>query len=270
MRALIDLHNVRVEVDLKYPIDISIPLKFNQDQPNTYDVEKAKSEPYRVGNIVGDTRQGGSCNFDKVTFIPHCNGTHTECIGHITDERVQINKVLKDAFIPSTLITVTPEKSTETNDTYEPNFNDNDIIVTRKALRSSLIHSNRNFLKGLIIRALPNDDSKKNRQYSKLDTPFFSIEAMEFIYELGVEHLLVDFPSLDRAFDNGKLTAHHIYWNVTKETHHLHHESRLLATVTEMIFVDEKVEDGNYILNLQIAPFESDASPSRPIIYEIK
>ena len=37
-----------------------------------------------------------------------------------------------------------------------------------------------------------------------------------------------------------------------------------------MIFVDDSILDGDYILTFQIAPFENDASPSRPILYEIE
>ncbi len=41
------------------------------------------------------------------------------------------------------------------------------------------------------------------------------------------------------------------------------------ATITEMIYVSDEVEDGDYILNLQIASFENDASPSKPVLYKI-
>ena len=34
-------------------------------------------------------------------------------------------------------------------------------------------------------------------------------------------------------------------------------------------YVENKILDGNYILNLQIASFENDASPSKPILYKI-
>ncbi|MGO3156445.1 MAG: cyclase family protein, partial [Mesonia sp.] len=30
------------------------------------------------------------------------------------------------------------------------------------------------------------------------------------------------------------------------------------------------VEDGNYLLNLQIASFHNDASPSKPVLYKIE
>ncbi len=41
------------------------------------------------------------------------------------------------------------------------------------------------------------------------------------------------------------------------------------CTITELIYVPNKVEDGTYFLNLQIAPFENDATPSKPILYKV-
>jgi hypothetical protein len=37
-----------------------------------------------------------------------------------------------------------------------------------------------------------------------------------------------------------------------------------------MIFVDDTIKDGSYILNLQIASFENDASPSKPVLFKIE
>jgi len=45
-------------------------------------------------------------------------------------------------------------------------------------------------------------------------------------------------------------------------------QSRIDSTITELIYVPNEVLDGAYLLNLQIAPFESDASPSRPLLLE--
>jgi arylformamidase len=36
-----------------------------------------------------------------------------------------------------------------------------------------------------------------------------------------------------------------------------------------MIFVDNKVEDILYLLNLQIASFKNDAIPSKPVLYNV-
>ena len=46
-------------------------------------------------------------------------------------------------------------------------------------------------------------------------------------------------------------------------------KTNLNRTITELIYVPEEVTDRQYLLNLQIAPFENDASPSKPILYAI-
>ena len=62
----------------------------------------------------------------------------------------------------------------------------------------------------LIIRTLPNSSDKKQRDYIKNPSAFF-LEAMNYIVSLGVRHLLVDMPSVDRLFDDGILSAHNIF-----------------------------------------------------------
>ncbi len=98
------VNNQSYKINTDEPLDIAIPLDFSGAQPNAYDVERATVTPCKTGTLVGDTRRGGSCNFEQITFIPHCNGTHTECIGHITHERISIHDCLKDAFISAMLI----------------------------------------------------------------------------------------------------------------------------------------------------------------------
>ena len=100
----IELYRREIEFDESEPIDISIPLHFNGPQPNAYGVEPASSMACEYGDLVGDTRRGGSCNFEQITLIPHCNGTHTECVGHITNEQISVRDCLQDVFIPARLI----------------------------------------------------------------------------------------------------------------------------------------------------------------------
>ena len=95
-----------------------------------------------------------------------------------------------------------------------------------------------------------------------------SQDATIFIRENGIQHLLIDLPSVDKEHDEGKLLAHKAFWNV-KNVDNLNADARLNCTITEMIFVDNTILDGNYFLNLQIASFENDASPSKPILYKI-
>jgi len=265
----ITLEHQNFEFDTRLATDISIPLRFNDKQPNIYGVSRASSKAYEAGEVIGDTRQGGSCNFDELKLIPHCNGTHTECIGHITHERIPVHKQLKDSLIPVTLLSVWPEDGSDTDDHYDPPLENGDMLISRKVLEASLQNAPQVFLKGLIIRTLPNDDSKLSRDYTRQKPPFFSLEAMELLCELGVKHLLVDLPSVDRAQDEGKLSVHHLFWKVKPGSHETDAQSLLYNTITEMIYVPPKITDGSYLLNLQIAPFVSDASPSRPVLYPL-
>ena len=265
----LELDNLVYVINYDEPLDISIPLRFNGAQPNAYDVKFAASKPCQAGTLIGDTRRGGSCNFEKYVIIPHCNGTHTECAGHITRERISIQQSLKDCFIPSTLVSIEPENALDSSETYAVNYADEDKLITRNSLEIALKNSNENFLEGLIIRTLLNDESKKRRAYMNNPPPFFSTEAMRFIAGKSVKHLLVDMPSIDRAFDDGKLSNHRIFWNIGQGAFELNAASYPYKTVTEMIYAPDEIRDGAYLLNLQIAPFVADASPSRPILFKI-
>ena len=270
----LQINGENYQINQSEPLDISIPLRFNGEQPNAYGVEKATSKPCEAGELVGDTRRGGSCNFEQITLIPHCNGTHTECVGHITHERISVRDCLKEAFVSALLISVEPENVGETQENYVVELNENDKLITRKAIENALRDSINpkskiQNPKSLIVRTLPNDESKLTRAYSEIIPPFFSNEAIEFIAKLEINHLLVDLPSIDRIFDQGKLSNHRIFWNVEQGAFETNEKSLIYNTITELIYVTNKIEDGNYLLNLQIAPFAADASPSRPILFEI-
>ena len=239
--------------------DISIPLKFDGPQPNAYGVEAAASTPCEAGGLVGDTRLGGSVNFEQYTFIPHCNGTHTECVGHITHERISIRDCLQDVLMPALLVSVKPSEIGGL-------MIDKSVIVERlEAL--TYTRATDTAPTALIIRTLPNDDSKLARRYDESNVPpYYTTEAMEYIVECGFKHLLVDLPSIDKLADEGKLSNHRIFWNVEPESFETHSATRIYSTITELIFVPNEVVDGEYLLNLQIAPFMADACPSRPLL----
>lgn len=269
MELYLELVGRRYRVARESPMDISIPMYFNGPQPNTYDVPIATSAAVVAGKFIGDTRRGGSCNFETYTLIPHCNGTHTECIGHLSNERISIHKTLRDAMFPATLVSLQPVQAVHSDETYKLPKEGSDFIITASALRTVIQNTDKSFLRALVIRTLPNSSSKISQRYRETPAAFFSIEALEFIRSLEVDHLLVDVPSLDRADDEGKLSAHRIFWDMPAHTHDVSPVEHSLRTITEMIFVDDSIADGNYLLNLQIASFVADASPSRPILYSL-
>lgn len=263
MKAVFEIGTSKYKIDFSKKYDISIPLIFNGNQPNTYGVEKAASKPYEDNQFIGDTRKGGPCNFETYTLTPHCNGTHTECIGHITQERINIIDSLNEEMIPSTLISITPRSSEEQ---YIPELHKENLVITKEDLIAELENISNDFLEGLIVRTLPNSENKKNQNYLKEKSSFFTIEAMEYIVNLGIKHLLVDLPSVDRLLDEGILSSHNIFWETKEKKFNPNAKNK---TITELIFVPDAVENGCYLLNLQIPSFIADAAPSRPILYTI-
>jgi kynurenine formamidase len=241
-------------------------MNFNGPQPNTYGVERSSAKAYESGSFIGDTRRGGSCNFEQYTLVPHCNGTHTECIGHITAERKYIIDHLRDILIPCTLVSVEPEDALGCGDTYPVPFNSGDKVISRKLIEQAITGIKKEILNALVIRTIPNPEEKKSRDYGEQPPAFFTPEAMQFILDCGVKHLLTDLPSVDRLFDEGKLGVHRVFWKMKPGASEPDENSNLFHTITEMIFAGSSIQDGRYLLNLQIAPFVADASPSRPVL----
>ncbi|HEY1039461.1 MAG TPA: cyclase family protein [Bacteroidia bacterium] len=235
-------------IDFFQPIDISMPLRTDADAASAWYVPPIKIEPVRMGDWVGDVKQGGSVNFRTITFNPHGNGTHTECVGHISKENYSINKELKRFMFVAELITVLPEEQ-----------ENGDRVISKRGIELCLEGRKG---EALIIRTLSNSEAKLHAQYSNTNPPFIGKEAIEYILSLGYEHLLLDLPSVDKEVDNGVLAAHHAFWQYPENT-------QTQRTITEMIYVPNDVYDGTYILNIQIAPFENDASPSKPVLYKV-
>lgn len=265
----------RYDIDLGDPIDISIPLDFHGGQPNAYGVERAAAEAVMVGGLVGDTRRGGSCNFERVTFVPHCNGTHTECVGHITNQRISVRDCLKDVFMPAMLVSVDAESAVGSGESYVVEFEREHSVISRSGLEAALsgvknpVAAAPGAALALILRTLPNGAEKLTREYGDVMPPYFSTEAMEFIVGMGVWHLLVDTPSIDRMYDEGRLSNHRVFWNVKPGKFETNPDTRTGATITELIYVPDEAADGEYLLNLQIAPFVADAAPSRPLLFRL-
>jgi kynurenine formamidase len=115
----------------------------------------------------------------------------------------------------------------------------------------------------VLIRTLPNGLDKKSMNYSGTNPCYFDMEIVALLNEYGVKHFLVDQPSVDREEDGGALAFHHAFWNVPKQPN-------FERTITELIYVPNEVADGRYILEIQLAAFHNDASPSRPVLYRIQ
>jgi len=253
--ASITLSDCVYQIDLSQPIDISIPLVNTESNPIAWYLEKPDISPVEMGDWIGKVSEGNSStNFNNITFNPHAHGTHTECLGHITKAFYSVNDSLKEFFFLGQLVTIEPELQTN-----------GDFVITLEQVKNAWIEQGQ---KAIVFRTLPNPEGKKSAKYSHTNPPYLSWEVCVFLRAKGVDHLLVDLPSVDKEKDEGKLLAHKAFWNVTNVSQ-LNDDARLNATITEMIYVANDIEDGFYFLNLQIASFVNDASPSKPVLYQL-
>jgi kynurenine formamidase len=260
-----------VRVDFARGVCIAIPLDFAGPQPSHFGAPPARAEPMATGDFIGDTRRGGSCNVPVITMNPHCNGTHTESVGHIVNEAVTIHDALPGRPIPAYLVTIRPVPASDGGETYRPGLGHADSLITAASLGAALNGVSDAWLEALVIRTLSNERDKQTRRYG-VDgfPPFLSIEAIDYMGARGVRHLLVDIPSVDRTHDEGRLTVHHRFWQVPEGSHSLSTDSRRDRTITEMIYVPDTVADGAYLLDLQVPAFSTDAAPSRPWLYPVE
>lgn len=269
--------------DLSKPLDISIPLKEGKsDNPNCYYAQEPIFEVIRFGeSFVGSVAEGGACNYQKITLTPHGNGTHTECYGHLSNQeekKTTINQSLQKFCFVAYLISISPKEITEEDlqttslIALEGIASVGDKVVLKKDIENAIHHLEKNNLSfdALIIRTLPNEEDKKVRQYSGTNPPYLEPAIGEFLAKQGIEHLLLDLPSVDRESDKGKLFVHKGFWNIiTENGKDNFSEIRQNATITELIFVENSIRDGVYLLNLQIPALEIDATPSKPVLYEM-
>lgn len=255
MKAHFTINNITYTADLLAPIDLSIPL--SPAGPRAWYVNRMNIRPVMNDQFIGSIKEGGSVNFREIEFNPHGHGTHTESMEHVLDVNVPVGTLLEKYFFSALLISIFPEHPTKES-TYRKK---DDLLITLEQLlpyEQALQHH-----EALIVRTLPNISEKKIKNYSDTNFCYFESEALDYLAEMNIEHLLVDLPSVDREHDGGLLEGHKCFWKNGAV-------DRISATITEFIFVEDFVKDGSYLLELQVAPFHNDASPSRPVIYPIQ
>lgn len=248
--------NEQQYIDTRQGIDVSIPLTNAPDSVRAWYCEPVKIEPVKTEHFIGDVLLGGSVNFRNIFLNPHGNGTHTECVGHISRENYTINQCLKEFHFKALLVSVEPELMV--------NGEAKDQVVTGSVLKQATAALNKNFqdCKAILIRTRPNAAEKVTHNYSNTNPAYLSVDAIDWILDNGFDHLVLDLPSVDKEVDGGILAGHHRFWEYPENT-------RLYRTITELAYFPDDLTDGVYLLNIHITSLESDASPSKLIVYRI-
>ncbi len=280
MKFRFDYRGTWWQADLAAAHDLAIPQTFTSSQPNHFGVAQATRRPVREGGFIGALSEGGGCNVDAIELIPHCNGTHTESMYHIVESDGAVPSLQLPPLFLAWLISVEPIPATASSESYQPALDPADQVITRERLVAryqqvqtavaELIAEREPANFGLILRTLPNAPHKIQARYGTEVMPsFLTTQAIAWIAE-RFDHLLVDLPSIDRTYDEGRLSNHHVFWRIAQGGQRPESTAAKEKTITEMIFVEDSIGDGLYLVNLQTPAWESDAAPSRPILFPIR
>ncbi|HEV2444058.1 MAG TPA: cyclase family protein [Steroidobacteraceae bacterium] len=269
MNARLEVDGREVRVDLSHPFDLSVELDFEGPQARHFGAPRASSRPYSVPGFPGSVARGASCNCESITLIPHCNGTHTECAGHLTPEPLHAQRVVPRGLLPALLLSVKPLPSDQTRESSDPVPIAGDRLVTRGEMQTGWPAELMFTPRALVIRTLPNESAKRTRDYTDTTPPYLTREAAQYLVDRGIEHLVVDLPSIDRAHDEGRLTAHRLFFGLPPGESALARATRSRCTITELAYIPDVAADGPYLLELQVPAINGDAVPSRPLLYGV-
>lgn len=265
MRASLSTQGREWRIDLDRPIDLSVPIGFDGPALRHFGAPAPRSMPFETGGFSGSVATGAGCNCRTIMLTPHCNGTHTECVAHLTLEPLDVWRIVPAAPVPALAMSVAPVPVGE------------DLVVTRAALASAWLAGAAALPPiALILRTAPRTPpagtpvqrtaSRDGRGAHALP-PWMAADAIAFIVEQGITHLVIDQPSLDRTHDAGRLAAHRVFFGLPPGSRRLADAARPRATVTEYASVPDTLPDGPCALAWQVPAIAGDAVPSRPLAY---
>lgn len=248
-------------------IDLSLAVRPGASVPRAFGLAKSDAEPVRVGpgpDAVLDTRCGASVNCENLSACFHGAGTHTECVGHIVRERVSVNSVEIPLLVHALVVSVFPQERRTSSSS-------SDVVISGHQLEEACkawLDKSDNDVQALIVRALPRGSAPCD--FTGTNPPFFDKEAMEYISnKLDIKHLVVDLPSVDKEDCGPDMPNHSIFFGLRPGCKELCQAKRPNTTITELANLNP-ADDGLYLLSLQVAPIEMDASPSRPRLFPPK
>lgn len=244
-------------VDFNAATSLALVLDFALPHPQHFGAPPAVAEPYRVGSFEGAVAHGASCNCQRLTLIPHCHGTHTESASHLTLEQRALHAILPVAPLPAWMVSVAPTEATTSGEDSLPAPQAGDRLITRSGLLAAWPGHSASAPKALLLRT--------GTDWREPAPPYLSRQFMAELVARGIEHLVTDLPSVDRLQDEGRLTAHRIFFGLPAGSTRLADARRPLATITELAAFPGTLADGACALQIQIPAWSGDAVPSRPL-----
>lgn len=232
--------------------DVAIPLAFDGSGPRAFGAEAAAAAPLAVGDFTGRVGTGASCNASVLHVVPHGNGTHTETVAHLAADGPAVPALLNGGWMPAWLASVDASGGAIEAETLAP------ALQSARAAGAA----------ALLVRTRPNTAEKLTREYPGDAVPaWFTAAAARAVADAGIEHWLVDLPSLDRM-DDTALPTHRAFFGLPAGSRNAREARRRFCTVTEMIYAADELADGLYLLDLQVPRWALEAVPSRPLLLQ--
>jgi len=244
MHITLDNGNVSAKINLAEGLDISLHINKSRNV-NCYYLDDPNFTYFESPQFVGSLAKGGSVNCEKISFYPHASGTHTECALHVLPVNFDMRSVKIPVLQLCKLMTVQPQQI------------NGDSIINESVL--SQLNNHEQF-EALIVRTLPNASDKLTKNYSDSNPPYFEPSVMKHLQNLGFKHIITGLPSIDRESDEGRLAAHKNWFTVGDDVPND-------RTITELIYIPDHIQDGIYALAIQTPGIETDAVPSRIVLY---
>jgi kynurenine formamidase len=227
------LHLAGRRFDMSRGRSLAREIRFTGDAGLAFGIPAARERAFVAGDFIGDVGQGGSVNCRVLELCAHGVGTHTETIGHLVEGAPPPHESAPTGPVLAQLVRVVPVKRGD------------DRVIT-----AALLDALEDDVTAVVI------DAGTSGPYSGTNPPYLDEGAAALLRARGVDHLLTDLPSVDRE-DDAELPAHRAFFDDGGG-----------RTITELCDIGDAPE-GLYALSLQLPPLVTDASPSRPILYDL-
>jgi arylformamidase len=237
-------HSKVYKFDANNFTDLSLALN-KKDNVNCYYLDGPTFEYFKSEAFVGSLAAGGSVNCERISFYPHASSTHTECALHVLPVSFDMRSIQIPVLQMCKIFSVQPSRIGV------------DSCIDMKAIEALNNHEN---FEAIVLRTLPNEEDKCHENYSGNNPVYFEPEVLSYLQALGFKHILTDLPSIDKESDEGRLAAHKNWFLVNGN-------APADRTITELIYVPNSIADGNYVINIQVPKIETDAVPSRILVY---
>ena len=243
--VFLDLNQAPVRIDSELFHSLSQQISRSKEAaPNAYYLNQAEFKAVITDDFIGDVQKGGACNCEDITFNAHGNGTHTECVGHVSKESIYMDQVIMPPYLTCHLVHANAK-----------HLANGDLIVDL----NSYPWQNLTDLDAVIIHS---GTTHKAEQFSGTNPCYIDKQVLRVLNEKGINHVLTDLPSVDREEDGGALAGHKVFFGYPEGIH-------LNKTITELLFVPPSIETGKYLLSINYAAMETDAVPASIKIYPI-